>query len=167
MPDCSGWHVIIWILISEAILCLPLDFLCKLTCSICCLHNSQSNWSCLSISPSSIQLLQFIFALVLLLYSYHTRQVFKIRIWDAQLWNAANFLAYMHQMKHSQALSFVRKSFVTFSLAPRCPVCMLHAELCSGVQRNSSEEPSVVVSHASFAPVSSRDACVRSAAHQK
>lgn len=59
MPDCSGWHVIIWILISEAILCLPLDFLCKLTCSICCFHNSQLNWSCLKIHHEHIITYQF------------------------------------------------------------------------------------------------------------
>lgn len=38
--------MIIWILIPEAfiiiIFCPPLDFLCKLTRPICCLHNSQS-----------------------------------------------------------------------------------------------------------------------------
>lgn len=39
--------------------------------------------------------------------------------------------------------SFVKKSSVTFSLNPLCPLCMLHAELCSGVQRNFSEEPFV------------------------
>lgn len=40
-------------------------------------------------------------------------------------------------------LSLVRKSLVTFSLNPLCPLCMLHAELCSGVQRNLSVEPFV------------------------
>lgn len=82
------------------------------------------------------------------LYLYNTWQEFEIQNLDGgdafsvtQLWSCK-----LHRLHVSDEaltdISLVRKSFVTFSLNPLCPFCMLHAELCSGVQ-NFSEEPFV------------------------
>lgn len=150
--------MIIWILIPEVFLCLPPDYLCKLTCHHLLFaqqpveaitqtfKNPPQPHHHLSVSPSSIQLLEFIFILVFWLHSCHTRLVFEICNLDGG--GAFSVTAMkccklhrLHVSDEAITVTFLWEKVQLFPLTPLYLLCMLHAELCSGVQRNFSEEP--------------------------